>query len=115
MSTSVDLRQLAIQREPETARTRPRQGRSHFVTRYLLPGLVLLGFTCLLLWALRATLLPAHPVTVVPVLTSRSEGSLPGAPLFQAAGWVEPRPTPSVVNALAEGVVEQLLVGEGQP
>jgi RND family efflux transporter MFP subunit len=34
--------------------------------------------------------------------------------LFQSAGWVEARPTPVVVSALAEGVVEELLVVEGQ-
>jgi multidrug efflux pump subunit AcrA (membrane-fusion protein) len=34
--------------------------------------------------------------------------------LFQAAGWVEPRPTPILVPALAEGVIEELLVVEGQ-
>src|SRR5262249_2868999 len=35
-------------------------------------------------------------------------------PLFRAAGWVEPRPTPILVTALSEGVVERLLVVEGQ-
>ena len=37
-----------------------------------------------------------------------------GTPLFQAAGWVEPRPTRSLVPALADGVVQELLVVEGQ-
>src|SRR5262249_37805235 len=35
-------------------------------------------------------------------------------PLFRAAGWVEPRPTPTLVTALTEGVVEKVLVVEGQ-
>jgi HlyD family secretion protein len=35
--------------------------------------------------------------------------------LFQAAGWIEPRPTPVRVAALAPGVVERLLVVEDQP
>src|SRR5262249_28425577 len=35
-------------------------------------------------------------------------------PLFRAAGWAEPRPAPLLVTALAEGVVEQVLVVEGQ-
>src|SRR5262245_57211796 len=113
MSTSVDLRQLAVQREP-ASQAKPRRGQTSYITRYVLPGAVLLGFVFLLVWALRATLLPSHPVTVVPVLASRAEGQMAGATLFQAAGWVEPRPTPSVVTALAEGVVEQLLVVEGQ-
>src|SRR5262249_60892163 len=56
-----------------------------------------------------------RPPTVVPVPTPGA-GARRGAgtPLFQAAGWVEPRPTPLLVTALAEGVVEQLLVVEGQ-
>jgi RND family efflux transporter MFP subunit len=37
-----------------------------------------------------------------------------GTPLFQAAGWIEPRPTPITAGALTEGVVEQLLVVAGQ-
>ena len=110
MSAQVDVRQLAVHREPQPAARR----RSHLVSRYVLPGALLLGFVCVLGWAARASLLPSHPVTVVPVLTSRSEAGMEGAPLFQAAGWIEPRPTPSYVTALAEGVVEQLLVVEGQ-
>src|SRR5260221_7280442 len=110
MSAQVDVRQLAVHREPQA--TGPR--RSHLVSRYVLPGALLLGFVCVLGWAGRASFLPSHPVTVVPVLTSRSETGMEGAPLFQAAGWIEPRPTPAYVTALAEGVVEQLLVVEGQ-
>jgi multidrug efflux pump subunit AcrA (membrane-fusion protein) len=37
-----------------------------------------------------------------------------GTPLFQAAGWIEPRPTPIIVSALTDGVIEKLLVVEGQ-
>jgi RND family efflux transporter MFP subunit len=49
------------------------------------------------------------------VIVSQVEMAQPGGtPLFRAAGWIEPRPTPTVVTALAEGVVEQLLVVEGQ-
>lgn len=110
MSTDIDLRQLARQREAAPA---PR--RRHLVARYLLPAAVLLGFLAALAWAARDSLLPAQPVTVVPVLSSRTElGQQEGTPLFQAAGWVEPRPTPVVITALAEGVVAQLLVVEGQ-
>jgi RND family efflux transporter MFP subunit len=83
-------------------------------TRYVLPGVILLGFVTLLAWATRESLLPATPVTVVPVLATRAEVQQKGKPLFQSAGWVEPRPTPVVVSALAEGIVEQLLVVEGQ-
>jgi RND family efflux transporter MFP subunit len=113
MSANVDLRQLAVRRDVPPPRP-PSRRRAQLVTRYLLPGGVLLGFLGVAAWAARDGLLPARPVTVVPVLTSRAPVSQGGAPLFQAAGWVEPRPTPVVVTALAEGVVDKLLVVEGQ-
>src|SRR5262249_14737117 len=113
MSAQIDLKQLAVRRESaESHAIRPR--RSRWLSRYVLPVAVLLGFAAVLLWAARDSLLPPKPVTVVPVLTSRAEMQQEGTPLFQAAGWVEPRPTPTVVSALAEGVVEELLVVEGQ-
>jgi RND family efflux transporter MFP subunit len=112
MSTNVDLRQLAVRREGPAAALLHR--RRHLTARYLVPALVLLGFLAVVGWAARDSLLPARPVTVVPVLTSRAEVRQEGTPLFQAAGWIEPRPTPVLVTALAEGVVDKLLVVEGQ-
>jgi HlyD family secretion protein len=53
-------------------------------------------------------------VTVVPVIVKRSAATQAGAELFQAAGWIEPRPTSVNVAALAPGVIEELLVVEGQ-
>jgi multidrug efflux pump subunit AcrA (membrane-fusion protein) len=58
--------------------------------------------------------LPAQSVTITPVIVTRAEIQQAGTPLCQAAGWVEPRPTPVVVSSLAEGVVESLFVVEGQ-
>src|SRR4051794_19817961 len=112
MNPHVDLRQLVVAR-PETGSALPAR-RRHLATRYLLPGAVLLGFVAVIGWAARDSLLPARPVTVVPVLVTRAEVAQAGTALFQAAGWVEPRPTPVVVTALGEGVVEELLVKEGQ-
>ncbi len=115
MITNVDLRQLAVRREvaPEPPRVAAR--RRHLVTRYLLPAAVLLGFLAVLGWATRDSLLPAREVTVVPVLATRAEVQQEsGTPLFQAAGWIEPRPTPVLATALAEGVIQELLVVEGQ-
>src|SRR5262249_42297745 len=88
--------------------------RRHLLTRYLLPAAVLLGFVAVAGWSIRDTLLPARPVTVVPVLTTRAEISAAGAPLFQVAGWVEPRPTPVRVTARPEGVSAHLGVVGGQ-
>lgn len=112
MSANVDLRQLAVRRDGPAPRQAPR--RSHLVTRYLLPAAVLLAFAAVAGWSMRDALLPARPVTVVPVLTTRAELRASGTPLFQSAGWVEPRPTPVLVTALAEGVIDKLLVVEGQ-
>ena len=61
---------------------------------------------------MRRVLLPSHAVTGA-VLTSRPTGNLAGRAIVPAAGWVEPRPTPPW-SAAFEGVVEQLLVVEGQ-
>ncbi|MFO0842760.1 MAG: efflux RND transporter periplasmic adaptor subunit [Gemmataceae bacterium] len=113
MSTRVDLSQLAVQRDAPAAA--PSAARRRVVTRYALPGLLLAGFAALVAYAVRETLSPPRPVTVIPVTTSQQGMDAPAdAPLFRAAGWAEPRPTPTIVTALAEGVVEQLLVVEGQ-
>jgi RND family efflux transporter MFP subunit len=113
MNATVDLRQLAVRRDAPPPPARRRQ-RTQVLTRYLLPGGVLLGFAAVLGFAFRDSLLSSRPVTVVPVRTTRGEVQRSGAPLFHAAGWVEPRPTPVLVAALAEGVVDKLLVVEGQ-
>jgi HlyD family secretion protein len=111
----LDLRQLAVDRgtgaPSERAAARVRLG---LLTRYVVPGGLLLGFLGLLAWSARGSLLPSRPVTIMPVLSARTEVQQAGTPLFQCAGWVEPRPTPIVVTALAEGVVEKLLVVEDQ-
>jgi len=111
MTSRVDLSQLAVARSasPEAQLVRKR----HLVTRYGVPLIVLLGFSGLIAWAARDSLLPAKPVTVVPVVFAHAEVRQAGTPLFQAAGWIEPRPTPVMVTSLVEGVVEELLVVEG--
>jgi HlyD family secretion protein len=114
MNPNVDLRQLAIRRELRHSSPEVRQ-RPHLWTRYILPGLLLVGFLGVLAWSLRDSLLPSQPVTVVPVLTVKSaEAQEAGTPLFQAAGWIEPRPTAIAVTALAEGVIDKLFVVENQ-
>jgi RND family efflux transporter MFP subunit len=116
MKAKVDLSQLAVMRDaPAVPPQAPSSRRRNLLTRVVLPGLLLLGFAGLLFWAARETLSPPRPVTVIPVTTSQSAlDAPPDTPLFRAAGWVEPRPTPTIVTALSEGVVERLLVVEGQ-
>lgn len=109
----VDLRQLAIDRS-ESASTKVRT-RRHWLTRYVIPGALIAGFLSLVVWASWDVVFPPRRVTVVPVLVTQADVQPSGTPLFNAAGWVEPRPTPVRVAALAPGVVEQLLVVEDQP
>jgi HlyD family secretion protein len=112
MENQVDLRELAVDRsEPVARRVLP--GR-HLWTRYVVPGVLVAGFLGLLVWAAWDLVFPPHKVSVVPVFATTAELRQAGTPLFQAAGWIEPRPTPVRVAALAPGVVVELLVVEDQ-
>lgn len=112
MTTELDLRQLAVDRGPSSTAKRAR--RQPVISRYVLPGIVIVGFLAMLGWAARDRFLSSKPVKVVPVVVTRAEVQRAGTPLFQAAGWIEPRPTPVLVAALAEGIIAELLVVEGQ-
>lgn len=114
MTTLVNLQELAVDRGSRTTEQVVRRPR-HYVSRYLAPTTILCGFAGVLVWSLRDTLLPGAPVTVVSVMASRTEMVAADTPLFQAAGWVEPRPQAVVVSALTEGIVDEMLVVEGQP
>lgn len=110
--TPIDLRELAIERRPTSAtESGPR---TPWLSRYVLPSGLMLGFAALLTWSSRESLMPRTPVTVVPVITGAATAVPQDTPLFRAAGWIEPRPTPVHVTALVEGIVEELLVVEGQ-
>lgn len=110
--SQLDLSKLALDR-PTVHDVRRRPRRRRWISRFLLPAGLLLGFVALLGFAGRE-LLPKPSVTVVPVIVQRGEVQQAGTPLFQAAGWIEPRPTLVSVAALAPGVIEELLVVEGQ-
>lgn len=108
----LDLKLLAVRRNGEGGmRIAPKR---RVFSRYVLPGVLVLGFAGVFGWAARDAYLPRKPVTVAPVLVSLADVQTAGTPLFKAAGWIEPRPTPICVAALAEGVVEELLVVEDQ-
>lgn len=112
MATEIDLQQLAVDRggaAPPSARQR-----RPIISRYIVPGVVVCGFLGMLGWAARDRFVSSTKVTVVPVVVTRAEMQQAGTPLFQAAGWIEARPTPSLVPALTEGIVDKLLVVEGQ-
>ena len=115
MNTDVDLSQLVLDRGDRAGTGSPGAPRWHPWSRYVLPGAVILGVTALIGWAARDLLSPPRRVTVIPVFATQAEVGEEGAPLFKAAGWIEPRPTPVRVAGLAPGVVDQLLVVEDQP
>lgn len=112
MPGEVDLKQLSIDRGTPKASAfrRPRR----WFARVFVPLTVLLGFIGLIAGAAGRQWLPSEPVNVVPVIVKRAAVQEAGQALFQAPGWVEPRPTAINVPALAPGVIENLLVVEGQ-
>ena len=108
----VDLSQLAVKRQavgPASVKSRRR-----WVSRYAFPMGILGAFGGLFGWAARDSFLPAHVVTVTPVIVTRADVQQEGTPLFQAAGWIEPQPSPVIASALAAGVIQEMLVVEGQ-
>ena len=68
MPSNLDLKSLAVRRDAPPAAGR----RRHVITRYVLPALLLVGFAALVAYAIRERLDPPVPVTVVPVMTTRS-------------------------------------------
>lgn len=112
LKSEVDLSQLATQRKP--AASTPLRVRRRWISRYAVPLAILGAFGGLFGWAARDSFLPAHAVTITPVIVTRAEVQQEGTPLFQAAGWIEPQPSAVVASALASGVVEEMLAVEGQ-
>lgn len=112
-SSQLDLKKL--QRQPSALTKGPRYPqRKHWVTRIVIPGAIVAGFVGLMLVTAGTQFMPRYSVTVMPVFVTESVAVPTGVSLFQAAGWVEPRPQAINVAALAAGVVDELLVVEGQ-
>ena len=110
--TNVDLSQLAIDRSESSSNSF--RAKRNLLTRYVLPGMLVAGFFAMVAWSARDMVFPPRDVRVIPVMVTQAEMRASGTPLFQAAGWIEPRPTSIRVSALASGVVEKLLVVEDQ-
>ena len=109
--SEVDLSQLAVERTDTPGLLRYRR---NMLSRYVFPGVLVGGFIILVAWASRDLVFPPKPVQVIPVLATQAQVRTEGSALFNAAGWIEPRPTAIRVAALAPGVVEELLVVEDQ-
>jgi len=84
-------------------------------TRVLLPAVVVLATAAVFAHSLRNLFEPAVAVEVVPaVIKETADAVTVGGVVAQAPGWVEPDPFPMSVPALADGVVREVLVLEGQ-
>ncbi len=116
LKAPLDLSRLALDRAPASDNAkRPSHGyRRRWFIRYVFPLTILFGFVALLIAAAGNQLMPALPVTVLPVIVKRAEIQQAGNTLFQAPGWIEPRPTATSVPALTPGVLDELLVVAGQ-
>jgi HlyD family secretion protein len=112
----LDLSSLALDRSSSSSGTsRPSlPHKKRWFSRFVLPLGVLMGFASLLVAAAGTSFMSARPVTVVPVVVKRAELQQVGKTLFQAPGWIEPRPTAISVAAMTPGVIEELMVVGGQ-
>jgi HlyD family secretion protein len=87
--------------------------RRRWKTRVLLPGMIFAAVGLTLLLAAGDALWPATPVHVVPVVVKAGVQTA-GKIIVQAPGWVEADPFPVAVTALADGIVADVPVLEGQ-
>ena len=112
MSVPTDLSGLRRSSDPAVSVPAPR---SRWRTRVLAPAVVLALFGGLLAVAGRDVIFPGVSVRVVPVVVkATAAGELAGTVTSQAAGWVEADPYPTYVSALTDGVVQEVLVLEGE-
>ncbi|MDY7107120.1 MAG: efflux RND transporter periplasmic adaptor subunit [Planctomycetota bacterium] len=88
--------------------------RARWMTRLGLPLAIVLAAAGMLIYASWERLMPASPVRVVPVVLKTVQGQQQqGSVTVQAPGWVEPDPHPYYASALTDGIVESILVLEG--
>ncbi len=88
--------------------------RRRWKTRLLLPGGIFVAASATLLYAAGDVLRPGLPVRVVPVIVKAAQSVAAGQVVAQAPGWVEADPFPIAVSALTDGVVDDVLVLEGE-
>jgi len=113
MNASSNLSGLRIQRAPGNDEAIPQPSRRWF-TRWVVPVAIVIVALALLGYAARDSLRPALAVRTVRAI-GKSVAYAAGTVAVQAPGWVEADPFPIYVPALAAGVVEEVLVLEGEP
>lgn len=111
-SAAADLSQFAGRAPARSVPALPMPPR-RWVSRVVLPLVIVLSVLGILASAGLDGLMPATDVRVVPVLMKSTTASA-GGRVVQAPGWVEPDPYPHLVSALADGIVSEVLVLEGQ-
>lgn len=100
---------------PTHAKTDIPLPRRKWRTRILLPTVIVATTATLIGVAAQDALRPATPVRVAAVLVKTDAAHhAAGEVIVQAPGWVEADPFPVGVSALADGVVEEMLVLEGE-
>ncbi len=109
---SQELQGLRIDRK--VSKTRSVASRHRFVSVGI-PVLIASAFGALIVWSGQDRWRGRTAVTVVPVVVFQSSVANPSEGMvFKAPGWIEPRPTAIQVPALTEGIINRLLVVEGQ-
>lgn len=94
---------------------------SRRIPAWMVPAAIFAGFLLLFAVLFGDRLIPGKPVEVAIVLatlpgaTATPVASVPGAVHFQASGWIEPDPLPIRASALVDGVIDKVMVLEGQP
>lgn len=108
---NADLGALTVRRSGGPELRPPRR----LVSRVVIPGVILAGFVALLGWASWDLLFPPLSVKVVPVRTRAGVVEDAGRELFQANGWIEPRPLPVDVPVQTVGMyrVKEVRVNPG--
>ncbi len=113
----IDLRSLTRERDAALSRSAGTEvpfPRRRWKTRVLLPGGIVLATIGILGFSARDLLLPVTDVRVAPLVAkSGGPGRSTSSAVVQAPGWVEADPYAIAVSALADGIVEEVLVLEG--
>ena len=103
---------LTLHRDRGSVSSVPKPPR-RWVSRVLIPAAAVLVCVLLLAYTARDSLRPVTDVRVVRVI-SKAASQATGSVTVQAPGWVEANPYTTYVSGLAAGVVDEVLVLEGQ-